>query len=37
VGGRSAKQVDGTLPAATFRLSEEEFGEIGKFLAQRMG
>jgi aryl-alcohol dehydrogenase-like predicted oxidoreductase len=36
VGGRSAKQVEGTLPAATFRLSEEEFGEIGKFLAERV-
>ena len=35
VGGRSAKQVDGVLPAATFRLSEDEFGEIGKFLKER--
>ncbi|MGA7158035.1 MAG: aldo/keto reductase [Acidobacteriaceae bacterium] len=35
VGGRSAKQVDGVLPAATFRLSEEEFAEIGKFLRER--
>jgi aryl-alcohol dehydrogenase-like predicted oxidoreductase len=35
VGGRSAKQVDGVLPAATFRLSEAEFAEIGKFLAER--
>jgi aryl-alcohol dehydrogenase-like predicted oxidoreductase len=35
VGGRSAKQVDGVLPAATFRLSEEEFAEIGKFLTER--
>ncbi len=35
VGGRSAKQVDGVLPAATFRLSEEEFSEIGKFLTER--
>lgn len=34
VGGRSAKQVDGVLPAATFRLSEEEFAEIGKFLKE---
>jgi aryl-alcohol dehydrogenase-like predicted oxidoreductase len=33
VGGRSAKQVDGTLPAATFRLSEAEFAEIGSFIA----
>lgn len=32
VGGRSAKQVEGVLPAAAFRLSEEEFQEIGKFL-----
>jgi aryl-alcohol dehydrogenase-like predicted oxidoreductase len=35
VGGRSAKQVDGVLPAATFRLSDAEFAEIGKFLAER--
>jgi aryl-alcohol dehydrogenase-like predicted oxidoreductase len=34
VGGRSAKQVDGTLPAATFRLSEDEFTEIGTFLKE---
>ncbi len=33
VGGRSAEQVDGVLPAATFRLSEDEFQEIGKFLS----
>ena len=35
VGGRSAKQVDGVLPAATFRLTEDEFAEIGKFLKER--
>jgi aryl-alcohol dehydrogenase-like predicted oxidoreductase len=35
VGGRSARQVDGVLPAATFRLSEDEFAEIGKFLKDR--
>ena len=35
VGGRSAKQVEGVLPAATFRLSEEEFAEIGRFLKER--
>ena len=35
VGGRSAKQVDGVLPAATFRLSETEYDEIGKLLAAR--
>ena len=35
VGGRSPKQVDGVLPAATFRLSEAEFAEIGKFLTER--
>jgi aryl-alcohol dehydrogenase-like predicted oxidoreductase len=35
VGGRSAKQVEGVLPAATFRLSEAEFAEIGKFLSER--
>ena len=35
VGGRSAKQVEGVLPAASFRLSESEFAEIGKFLTER--
>jgi len=35
VGGRSAEQVGGVLPAATFRLSEDEFQEIGAFLAER--
>ncbi len=34
VGGRSAKQVEGVLPAATFRLTEAEYQEIGKFLAE---
>ena len=32
VGGRSAKQVEGVLPAATFRLSEAEFAEIAAFI-----
>ncbi len=32
VGGRNEKQVEGVLPAATFRLSEPEFAEIGNFL-----
>jgi aryl-alcohol dehydrogenase-like predicted oxidoreductase len=35
VGGRNAKQVEGVLPAATFRLSEDEFAEIGQHLAER--
>ena len=34
VGGRSAKQVEGVLPAATFRLSDQEFAEIGRFLEE---
>lgn len=34
VGGRSAKQVEGVLPAATFRLSAEERAEINHFLEQ---
>jgi aryl-alcohol dehydrogenase-like predicted oxidoreductase len=34
VGGRSAKQVEGVLPAATFDLPEEEFSEIQSYLAQ---
>ena len=33
VGGRSAKQVEETAAALTFRLSEEEFERIGEFLA----
>jgi len=36
VGGRSAEQVDGVLPAATFRLSEDEFQQIAAFLAERV-
>jgi aryl-alcohol dehydrogenase-like predicted oxidoreductase len=34
VGGRSAKQVDGILPAANFRLSEDEFAEIERFIQE---
>jgi aryl-alcohol dehydrogenase-like predicted oxidoreductase len=33
VGGRNARQVEGTFPAASFRLSDAEFSEIGTFLA----
>jgi aryl-alcohol dehydrogenase-like predicted oxidoreductase len=33
VGGRSAKQVEGISPAASFRLPEEEFQEIQTYLA----
>jgi aryl-alcohol dehydrogenase-like predicted oxidoreductase len=36
VGGRNAKQVEGVIPAATFRLSEEEFLEIQDYLAQHV-
>jgi aryl-alcohol dehydrogenase-like predicted oxidoreductase len=36
VGGRSAKQVEGVLPAASFRLSQEEFSEIQSYLAQHV-
>ncbi len=32
VGGRNAAQVDGVLPSATFRLSEEEYMEINDAL-----
>ena len=35
VGGRSARQVEGVLPAATFRLSEDEFAEIERFIKDR--
>ncbi len=34
VGGRSAEQVDGLIPALTFRLSEEEFARITGFVEQ---
>ena len=34
VGGRNAKQVEGVIPAETFRLSEEEFSEIQTYLTQ---
>ncbi len=34
VGGRRPDQVEGTFPAASFRLAEEEFQRIGEFLAQ---
>jgi aryl-alcohol dehydrogenase-like predicted oxidoreductase len=33
VGGRSGKQVEGLAPALEFRLTEEEFARIEKFLA----
>ena len=35
VGGRSAEQVDGVLPAATFRLNAAELAEIGTALDRR--
>jgi aryl-alcohol dehydrogenase-like predicted oxidoreductase len=35
VGGRSARQVEGVLPAAEFRLSAAEFDEIGEFLKSK--
>jgi aryl-alcohol dehydrogenase-like predicted oxidoreductase len=33
VGSRSPAQVEGTMPAATFRLTEQEYAEINYFLA----
>jgi aryl-alcohol dehydrogenase-like predicted oxidoreductase len=36
VGGRSAKQVEGISPAASFRLPEEEFQEIQPYLAEHI-
>lgn len=36
VGGRSAKQVEGTLRAADFRLTGEEFAEIQTYLSQHV-
>ncbi len=34
VGARNAGQVDGTAPAASFRLSEEEYGRIQSFVRE---
>lgn len=34
VGGRSPQQVDGLAPAIEFRLNDEEFGRISRFLAE---
>ena len=36
VGGRNAKQVEGVIPAATFRLSEKEFAEIQAYLVEHV-
>jgi aryl-alcohol dehydrogenase-like predicted oxidoreductase len=36
VGGRSAKQIEGVIPAVTFCLSEEEFSEIQNYLSQHV-
>jgi aryl-alcohol dehydrogenase-like predicted oxidoreductase len=36
VGGRNAKQVEGVIPAAAFRLSQEEFSEIQTYLAEHV-
>ena len=36
VDGRNAKQVEGVIAAASFRLSEEEFAEIQGYLAQHV-
>ena len=35
VGGRNAAQVEGVLPAAAFRLNEDEYAEITEFLRAR--
>jgi aryl-alcohol dehydrogenase-like predicted oxidoreductase len=36
VGGRNAKQVEGVVAAATFRLPEDEFQEIQRYLAEHV-
>ncbi len=36
VGARSAKQVDGTFPAANFRLTEQEFAAIESFRISKL-
>lgn len=35
VGGRSPQQVEGVLPAATFRLTDPEFAEIERFIKEQ--
>ena len=36
VDGCNAKQVEGVIPAASFRLSEEQFAEIQAYLSQHV-
>ena len=36
VGARSARQVEGVIPAITFRLSEEEYAEIRAYLKEHV-
>jgi aryl-alcohol dehydrogenase-like predicted oxidoreductase len=36
VGGRSGKQVEGLVPALTFRLSDEEYKRVNSFLASNV-
>ena len=36
VGARSARQVEGVIPAITFRLSEEEYAEIRSYLKEHV-
>jgi aryl-alcohol dehydrogenase-like predicted oxidoreductase len=36
VGARNAKQVDGTVPAAEFRLSSDEVKQIDAFVAAKL-
>jgi aryl-alcohol dehydrogenase-like predicted oxidoreductase len=36
VGGRNAQQVEGVIPAETFRLSEQEYSEIQSYLKQHI-
>ena len=36
VGGRNGRQVEGTLPAAEFRLSPDEVKQIDSFVAQKL-
>ena len=36
VGGRSAEQVEGVIPALSFRLTDEEYSRINNFLAENV-
>jgi aryl-alcohol dehydrogenase-like predicted oxidoreductase len=36
VGGRNAKQVEGVVVGGSFRLTDEEYAEIGEYLKEKV-